>query len=266
MIDVHDDPRWRRIRDFPLDAPDARLTFTQRLARENGWPLAFARRVVDEYKRFCYLALAAGHHVTPSDEVDQAWHLHLTYTRSYWDDFCHDVLGVPLHHGPTRGGAAEDAKYRDWYATTLASYQRIFSAPPPPDIWPEPAARFCDADAFRRVNTAAHWVVPKPAMARVLRWTLPTAAAATGLAACADIADVSSADWPVLLGAAVVALVVFGRVINKPTRKRQGRKGGSSGCGDAGSGCGGGRKRGDPDEDADSTDSGCSSGCGGCGD
>ncbi len=42
----------------------------------------------DEYRRFAFLAATAGHPVTPSDAVDQAWHLHLTYSRDYWDRFC----------------------------------------------------------------------------------------------------------------------------------------------------------------------------------
>ena len=42
-----------------------------------------------------------------SEQVDAAWHLHLTYTRSYWDRFCKETLGQPLHHDPTRGGPAE---------------------------------------------------------------------------------------------------------------------------------------------------------------
>ncbi|MGF2075510.1 glycine-rich domain-containing protein, partial [Enterococcus casseliflavus] len=90
----------------------------QRLARENGWKLEFTRRVVAEYKRFIFLAIVAGHAVTPSQQVDQAWHLHLLYTRSYWDDFCGQVLGLRIHHGPTQGGSAEQAKYRDWYDRT----------------------------------------------------------------------------------------------------------------------------------------------------
>jgi hypothetical protein len=36
------------------------------------------------------------HIVTPSEQVDQVWHLHLTYTRSYWDEFCPNVLGQPF--------------------------------------------------------------------------------------------------------------------------------------------------------------------------
>jgi hypothetical protein len=71
-----------KIEAFPLDEPGAALPFTSRLAREQAWSHAFAGRVTHEYLRFIYLAMAAGHPVTPSEQVDQAWHLHLIDTRS----------------------------------------------------------------------------------------------------------------------------------------------------------------------------------------
>ena len=88
-----------RIMAFELDDSCAHLPFTARLAREQGWTHVFAGRVVTEYKRFVVLAMLAGHPVTPSEEVDQVWHLHLVYTRSYWQGLCRDVLGRELHHG-----------------------------------------------------------------------------------------------------------------------------------------------------------------------
>lgn len=94
---------WRRLAGFEVGAADAALTFTRRLARENRWSEAFARRVLEEYRRFVYLSMVAGRPMTPSDAVDQAWHLHLSYTRSYWQGLCRDVLGRPLHHEPTQG-------------------------------------------------------------------------------------------------------------------------------------------------------------------
>ena len=155
---------WARLEAFDLDATGAVLPFSQRLARDNGWSPAFARRVVREYKRFVFLAATCGHPVTPSDEVDQAWHLHLVYTRSYWDELCGQILGFALHHGPTRGGAAEGQKFGDWYARTLQSYLAAFGELPPADIWPPAAQRFGDAPYFRRVNLRRHWLLPR------LRW------------------------------------------------------------------------------------------------
>jgi len=153
---------WDRIRAFDFEDPASPLTFTRRLARENRWSLDYAHRVVEEYKRFALLAIVAGHPVTPSDAVDQAWHLHLVYTRSYWDEFCGEVLGKPLHHGPTRGGEAESAKYHDWYAKTQDSYIRVFGHEPPADVWPPAGVRFGRDLRFARVNTGTHWVVPRP--------------------------------------------------------------------------------------------------------
>lgn len=153
---------WHKIQSFELDIPGARLPFCARLARDNGWTLDFARRVSEEYKKFLFLACVAGHPVTPSDEVDQAWHLHLTYSRSYWDELCAEVLERPLHHEPTRGGAPEGAKFENWYEKTRASYRQHFGCEPPADIWPPSAVRFGDAQYFRRINLKRAWVVPKP--------------------------------------------------------------------------------------------------------
>jgi hypothetical protein len=118
---LDDDALWCALRDFAFDAPDAELSFSLRLARDSSWPRSFARRVIEEYRRFLYLVQVAGHPCTPSEEVDQAWHLHLVYTRSYWDDLCDAVLGFPLHHGPTEGGAVEGARYHDQYARTFGA-------------------------------------------------------------------------------------------------------------------------------------------------
>ena len=130
-----------RIGSYQLDDPAAALTFSERLARDNGWTARFAQRAIQEYKRFAFLSVAAGHPVSPPDAVDQVWHEHLIYTESYWKDFCGEVLGKPLHHHPTRGGADESAKFAEWYAQTLASYRKFFGEEPPADIWPLPATR-----------------------------------------------------------------------------------------------------------------------------
>ena len=153
---------WARLENFDWDESGASLDFSRRLARENGWTYAFSRRVVEEYKRFLFLAMCAGHPVTPSDEVDQAWHLHLVYTRSYWNELCAEVLRRPLHHGPTRGGAQEGVKFGEWYAKTRASYARFFGEATPEDIWPDASIRFGEAPHFRRVNARRSWIIEKP--------------------------------------------------------------------------------------------------------
>jgi uncharacterized protein (TIGR04222 family) len=154
-------PLYGRLEDFSLDAIDAQLSFSCRLARENGWSINTALRVIEEYKKFAYLAVIAGHPVTPSDQVDQVWHLHLTYSRSYWEDFCPNVLQMPLHHEPTQGGESEQTKFQDWYGKTLSSYEVAFGQKPPADIWPPPTIRFGQNGQFVRVNRSRNWILPK---------------------------------------------------------------------------------------------------------
>lgn len=129
---------WQRIEAFAFDEPGAEAPFSARLAREQGWNEAYTRRVMLEYKRFAFLAVAAGHLVTPSKAVDEAWHLHLIYTRNYWEKFCGQALGRPLHHEPSRGGTEDEAKFAGCYARTRESYARFFGTEPPADIWPAP--------------------------------------------------------------------------------------------------------------------------------
>ena len=143
---------WQRLADYEIGPEGAAFTFAQRLARENRWSGDYAARVLTEYKRFCWLACEAGHEVTPSDAVDQAWHLHLTFSRDYWDRFCPQVLRMPLHHGPTAGGTTERTRYYDQYAETLASYETHFDEPAPEDIWPDAHRRFVVDPKAVRVN------------------------------------------------------------------------------------------------------------------
>ena len=98
------DPLWKALAAMRIEAGGAALTFAARLARENGWSAAHAAAVVEEYRRFLYLAATAGP-VTPSEDVDQAWHLHLSYTRHYWEVPC-GAVGRQVQVGPNSASFA----------------------------------------------------------------------------------------------------------------------------------------------------------------
>ncbi len=250
---------WRRLEAFEFDDPAASLTFTRRLARENGWDVPYAARVVEEYKRFVFLAMTAGHEVTPSDEVDQAWHLHLTYTRSYWGELCGEVLGRPLHHGPTKGGASEGQRFEEQYEATLASYRDVFSEEPPADVWPPSVVRFGEAKDIVRVNRQRMWLVPKP-------WCRSSSSAGVVFCGIAAVPPIlfGQTHWLLwVIGASIVLSIVYNIAVasrRKPGNRKR-HRGGDSGCGGTGlffgSGCG---------SDSGGGDSGCGGGgCGGCG-
>ncbi len=152
---------WSRIESFQLDVRDADFTFSERLARENGWIHKYAKRVIEEYKKFIFLCCISETGVTPSDAVDQAWHLHLTFSKSYWIDLCKNTLGKEIHHNPTKGGQQEAQKFNDFYSNTLTLYKSEFGETPPYDIWPNNQTRFSDID-FQRVNLKKYWLVRKP--------------------------------------------------------------------------------------------------------
>jgi hypothetical protein len=106
--------------------------------------------------------------VTPSDAVDQAWHLHLTYSRDYWQRFCPDVLGRELHHQPTEGGAGQQHLFFEQYAETLKSYETVFGHCAPADLWPSAARRLIDDPRARRVHPRDGFVMTRPRAAFLL--------------------------------------------------------------------------------------------------
>jgi hypothetical protein len=150
---------YGRIQAFAFDEGEPELPFAARLSKDNGWSKLYSMRVIEEYRRFVFLIAAAGHMAVPSDQVDQAWHQHLQYTRS-WADFCENVLRRTIDHEPTRGGSAETDRFKDLYGRTLESYRRFFGEAPE-DIWPGTGLRFGRDLHYRRVNTATNLVIPR---------------------------------------------------------------------------------------------------------
>lgn len=257
---------WARITAFAFEPPETRRTFAGRLADETGWSAAHTTRVLIEYRRFLYLACRAGHPVTPSQAVDEAWHLHLMYTRHYWGVLCGEVLGQPLHHGPSLGGSSEAAKFQDWYRRTLDSYARCFGEAPPRDIWPAPEDRFT-VTPKRTVDPTRCWIIPKPSLAALAPRRLRAGLFAAAVALSAPFAAIaaqakgsharSNAGLVLFLGVVgLFASVSIFRWLTETPEQRAARlerarrdRSNSSGCGSSG-GC-------------SSSDSSCGSGCGG---
>lgn len=120
--------------------PGASEDFVDKLAAENGWTRTYAGEVYDEYLRFLLMAWMSPGMVVPSHDVDQAWHMHLTHTRHYWDVLCGSILQKPLHHEPSSGTPDEVGRHVDHYASTLSLYRYLFEQEAPSQIWPKPRA------------------------------------------------------------------------------------------------------------------------------
>jgi hypothetical protein len=253
------DPLWAALADMRI-GPDT-SGFTARLARENGWSPVHAEAVNAEYRRFLYLAARADTPATPSDDVDQAWHLHLLHSRHYWDELCARILRRPLHHDPA--GADEGVAMDRQYETTLAHYRATFGEEPPATIWPPRLTQ--GPRQPLRIDAARYWLIPKLSAGRA-------AALGSGallVAACSALAanaGASSGGSPARGIVAAIALTAILAVVCRLLMAGGGRGSGGKG---AGSGCsamfGGGDSSGHSGHGGHSGDGGHGCGSHGCG-
>jgi uncharacterized protein (TIGR04222 family) len=139
MIRNENHQLWSQIDSFQMDDPSATIKFSDKLSHEHRWSKEYTARVISEYRKFLFLCCVLPGGASPSQIVDEAWHMHLTYTVNYWDELCGKVIQRPLHHHPSKGGLQEKGKHEDWYQKTLEGYKYYFGADPPEDIWPLPA-------------------------------------------------------------------------------------------------------------------------------
>jgi hypothetical protein len=227
---------WQRIEAFEIDDDEAPLSFSKRLARENRWSIEYTERVIAEYKRFIFLVAISKKQITPSDQVDQAWHLHMVYTKSYWKVLCNEILGDELHHLPTQGGQVEQNRFKAQYTDTLELYQKVFKQTPPDDIWPSVEKRFDGVESFFRVNSQSHLLIPRPSP--VFTRFMFILSLSVLLISCSDgLAEGGIWFWLKLVFGVYVLYLIF-KWLNS---------GGGNNSGSGGAGCGG-----------------CT-GCGGCG-
>ncbi len=221
--------RWQRICAHRFDDPALPLDFVARLAREQAWSRAEAVAAIDEYRRFCWLACAGLGEMTPSVEVDEVWHLHLTYTRDYWDRWCGQALGMPLHHDPTGGTRADARRYAEQYARTLAAYAEHFGHPPR-RWWPDPRERFAAPARLRRVDIERTFLLPRPRW-RPWRWSagaLVAAATALFTGSAQAALPVNPLDWPALPFLALYAGLIVVAIVLSQTWRRVLRENGAS--------------------------------------
>lgn len=259
---------WSKIRSFQIDEFGTTFPFVRRLANENGWKIDYANRVVEEYKKFIFLCTVGKTMVTPSDPVDQAWHLHMIYTNSYWNKLCKETLNKQIHHNPTKGGKAENDKYNNLYDRTRELYNQYFGEQPS-DIWQGNEERFSDIH-FQRVNTKKSWIIPKPRIFISNKlFILLFSLIALSFVMMTD----GEVFWLVTI-ACIIAVIILIILYNsfKKGNKGGGSSSSGSGCSSGGFfiiGCSGGSDSSHSSGSSCSSgcsSSGCSSGCsGGCG-
>lgn len=263
---------WNKIKSFQFDKPNIRLTFAKRLEKENAISEHFANQIVDEYRKFLFLCFVSKGQMAPSHFVDLAWHLHLTYTKSYWVELCKNTINRDLHHNPTEGGKKEDAKFKDLYKDTLDLYELYFSSNAPGAVWPD--ENHNPKNTIVGIDKSKNWIIPKPNFTFHKQKNSFSVIAILFLTLFLGCSSYTGLIPVVLIFALVIGLVFF--LVKRNNRQTNGDN--SLGCSSPGCGGGGGTEThahshdaesndsGDSSDSSDGGDSGCSSGCsGGCG-
>lgn len=126
--------------------------FKHKLSQLYNWNEDYIDRLIIEYKKFLYLGTIQS--VNPSWEIDQMWHLHLQYTKEYWNVWCKEILKIDFHHNPEPLMQKSPPK-RDNYIDTVELYISIFNENPPSDIW----TQWKKKDNLL-VDLNTEWVIP----------------------------------------------------------------------------------------------------------
>lgn len=133
-----------KVLQFQVNSDGDSKLFIKKLSKENKWSISFSERAFFEYKRFMYLASLGHHRVVPSKIIDTVWHLHLTFTKSYWIEFCDVVLQKQIHHTPSSLSIKSKVRDLEGYNDTIVLYRKIFKAEPPTDFWPVKENNSCN--------------------------------------------------------------------------------------------------------------------------
>ena len=84
---MQDPDLWNRLKAHAFNDPGATKSYAVKLAAAEGWTPDFTLRVIEEYRKFLYLTQISRGEATPSEIIDRAWHMHLTFTRNYGTGF-----------------------------------------------------------------------------------------------------------------------------------------------------------------------------------
>ena len=131
-MDYRLDPLWLKLNLMNADGLQAFAPLMEMMQKQMGQNAEMAQRVIEEYRKFLFLAMRAGHQVIPPGPVNDAWMLHLQNAQNYWEN-----LGAMITERPAAQGvdAKQFASMADAWKMTLESYEKIFGAKPPMDIW-----------------------------------------------------------------------------------------------------------------------------------
>ena len=118
MTKQHNWANWSKLR---VGNPTEQYAFWKTLAQRQGWTLAFAENVFEEYRKFLYLALTSPAPIAPPPPIRAAWDLHRELPT--WREL---PEAAEIEQRLSQPASPEG---------TRAAYLATFSAYPPESIW-----------------------------------------------------------------------------------------------------------------------------------
>jgi len=137
MMDYRLDPLWLKLNLMNAEGLQAFAPLMEMMQKQMGQNSEMAQRVIEEYRKFLFLAMRAGHQVIPPGPINDVWQLHLQSAQNYWENLAQMIGERPIAQGVDAKNLGSMA---DAWKATLESYEKIFGAKPPADIWQGPAA------------------------------------------------------------------------------------------------------------------------------
>ena len=138
-MDYRLDPLWLKLNMMNAEGLQAFAPVMEAMQKQWGQNAEMAQRIIEEYRKFLFLAMRAGHQVIPPGPVNDVWMMHLQNAQNYWEN-----LGKMIGDRPMAQGGADPknfASMADAWKATLDSYEKIVGRKPPMDIWGQgPAA------------------------------------------------------------------------------------------------------------------------------
>lgn len=124
---------WHRLEGCSFHERPLTKSLVDRLEEKTGHPKDICYILVEEYRRFIYLAGSTEETLAPSPIVNIAWRLHMDDRKAYFDDFCPRIIGrtllPPDHLKPFQDDPA--------YERTLDDYAQEFGLAKV-QYWPDP--------------------------------------------------------------------------------------------------------------------------------
>ena len=127
---------WHRLEGYSFHERPLTRSLVDRLVEETGHPVDVCYTLVEEYRRFMYLAGSSAENLSPSPIVDMVWRMHTEDERAYFEDFCPRILGRTIYR-PEGDAAPPPFQDDPDYIRTLEYYAEEFGRPQV-QYWPDP--------------------------------------------------------------------------------------------------------------------------------